>query len=83
VTPDEYLIAAWLRGAPGADTSRGFPRGFWPDVARAAVEMAIANRLDVPLSFRQTMCTRGDWPEITVKRTAVKGLDVSKLEFNL
>ena len=80
MTVEEILIAAWLRGAPGANTERGFPTGFWPDVARSAVELALAGRLDAPLSFRPTMCVNGDWPEPV---RAVKGLDVSKLEFRL
>jgi hypothetical protein len=86
VTPDDYLIAAWLIGAPGAAVERGFPRGFWPDVARTAVELALAGRLDAPLSFRPTMCVRGsDYEE---GRTAfpgrkVKGIDVGKLEFKI
>lgn len=88
MTPDDILLAAWLRGAPGADTSRGFPRGFWPDVARAAVEMALAGRLDAPLSFRQTMSGSGnDYAEgravAPARKMSVKGLDVSKLEFKL
>lgn len=82
MTADDYLIAAWMRGAPSANVSRGFPTGFWPDVARAAVEMSLAGSLTVPLSFRQTMCTRGDWPELAPK-IIIKGLDVSKLEFKL
>lgn len=74
-TADDYLLAAWRRGAPNADTSRGFPRGFWPDVARVAVEMA----LDVPISIVQTSASRGG----DEGRRLVKGLDVSKLEFKL
>jgi hypothetical protein len=81
MTPDDYLIAAWLRGAPGATVQRGFPRGFWPDVARTAVELALAGRLDAPLSFRPTMCGAGDWPDPLTKK--IKGIDVSKLEFKL
>lgn len=77
MTVDDYLLAAWLRGAPGADTSRGFPRGFWPDVARVAVEMV----LGLPLS-RQTMAYRGNH-EARPEAKLVKGLDVSKLEFKL
>lgn len=80
MTPDDYLIAAWKRGAPGADTSRGFPCGFWPDVARTAVEMALAGDTNIELSFRPTMCVRGDWPE---PKKTVKGLDISKLEIKL
>lgn len=82
MTPDDYLLAAWRRGAPNADTSRGFPTGFWPDVARAAVELALAGRLDAPLSFRPTMASRGGDEGRPEVRT-VKGLDVSKLEFKL
>lgn len=78
-TSDDYLLAAWRRGAPGADTSHGFPRGFWPDVARAAVELALAGRLDAPLSFRPTMASRGG----EEGRPTIKGLDLSKLEFKL
>lgn len=74
---EDYLIAAWRRGAPGADTSQGFPRGFWPDVARAAVEMA----LGLPLSD-QTRASRGNH-ETRTEGKVVKGLDVSKLEFKL
>lgn len=81
MTPDDYLIAAWRRCAPNALVERGFPRGFWPDVARVAVELALAGRLDAPLSFRPCMCVRGNWPE--EKRPGVKGIDVSKLEFKL
>lgn len=86
MTPNDYLLAAWLLGAPGADTSRGFPRGFWPDVARTAVELALAGRLDAPLSFRPTMATRGSLYEegrAVFHPHVVKGLDVSKLEFKL
>lgn len=79
MTPDDILIAAWLRGAPNAAIERGFPRGFWPDVARTAVELALAGSLDAPLSFRPCMCVRGGLDE---PRT-VKGIDVSKLEFKL
>lgn len=78
MTADDYLLAAWRRGAPNADTSCGFPRGFWPDVARAAVEMALGQEV----SFRQTMASRGSdegRPEVR----QVKGLDLGKLEFKL
>lgn len=51
-----YLIRAWKRCAPGCTADRdGFPRGFWPDVARVAVEMAMAEDPEVELSFRPTM----------------------------
>lgn len=86
MTPDDYLIAAWLRGAPGADISRGFPRGFWPDVARTAIELVLAGDLTAPLSFRPTRCVIGsDYEEgrAVLRPRTVKGLDVSKLEFKL
>lgn len=86
MTPEEYLTAAWLRAAPGADTSRGFPRGFWQDVARAAVEMALVGNIDAPLSFRQTLATRGNAYEegrSVFPQSKVRGLDLSKLEFRL
>lgn len=70
-----YLLAAWNRLAPGADTSRGFPRGFWPDVGRVAVEMALAQDVNVELSFRPTMCVRGSWPEPRTSRTGTKSHD--------
>lgn len=57
-----YLKAAWKRLAPAADTSR-FPRGFWPDLARVAVEMALAHSADISLNWQPPMCTRGSWPE--------------------
>jgi hypothetical protein len=79
---DDYLIAAWLRGAPDALVKNGFPRGFWPDVARTAVELALAGRLDAPLSFRPTMATRGGDEGRPEVRT-VKGVDISRLEIKL
>jgi len=77
VTVDDYLIAAWQRGAPNAAIERGFPNGFWPDVARVAVEMA----LGLPLS-RQTMASRGG-DEGRPEPRLTKGIDVSKLEIRL
>lgn len=85
MTPEDYLIAAWLRLAPNASTDAGFPHGFWPDVARVAVEMALAGDTHIALSFMPTRCERGDYEEgrsVFVPHT-VKGLDVSKLEFRL
>jgi len=83
---EDYLLAAWLRLAPGAETSRGFPRGFWPDVARAAVEMALAGDTRIPLSFVPTMSTRSsDYEEgrAVFHPRVMSGIDVSKLEFKL
>lgn len=78
MTIDDILIAAWLRGAPNALVTKGFPRGFWPDVARVAVEMALGQ----PISIRQTMASRGG-DEGRPEARVIKGLDVSKLEFKL
>lgn len=78
---EDYLLEAWRRGAPNSNRSRGFPRGFWPDVARAAVELALAHNLAAPLSFRQTACGHGDWPDPLAKK--IKGIDLGKLEINL
>lgn len=82
---EDYLVAAWLRLAPGAAIERGFPRGFWPDVARTAVEMALAHDTNVELSFIPTRCVRGGYEEGRAVFTprSVKGLDISKLEFKL
>lgn len=86
MTIDDYLLAAWRIGAPGAATERGFPRGFWPDVARTAVELALAGRLDAPLSFRPTKCERGSAYEegrAVFPPRKVSGIDISKLEIRL
>lgn len=82
MTPDDYLLAAWLRAAPNAIVGTQFPRGFWQDVARTAVEMALAGDINVELSFRPTMSTRGSHDGLPETRP-VRGLDVSKLEFKL
>lgn len=41
----------------------GFPRGFWPDVARVAVEMAKQDTLTPVLDFRPTHCSRGGFEQ--------------------
>lgn len=60
---EAYLQRAWTQLAPGRNPEVLFPQGFWPDVARVAVHLA----LDIPLDpdFRPTRCTRGNWPEPT------------------
>jgi hypothetical protein len=65
LTTEQLLLAAWKSLAPGADTSRGFPRGFWPDVARVALEMQRQQTITPTLDFQPTTCGRGDWPEET------------------
>lgn len=80
MTVDEILFEAWRRGSPNYSYPAGqFPRGFWQDVARTAVEIALAGTLDAPLSFRPTLC--GNWGMDQPR--PVKGIDVSKLEFKL
>lgn len=82
MTVDDILFEAWRRGNPTYSyPNKRFPRGFWQDVARAAVEIALAGDLSAPLSFRQTMC--GNWGMDTPRPQMVKGVDVSKLEFKL
>jgi len=77
LTAKEHLLAAWKRGAPQADTSRGWPRGFWQDVALIAVQ----NALGEEITIRQTMCVRGSSPEPKVRSKL--GVDLNKLEINL
>jgi hypothetical protein len=64
---EAYLEAAWKHCAPGAATERGFPRGFWPDVARVAVEMALQNSQEPTLDFTPTKCSRGGFERPKVK----------------
>lgn len=65
LTTDAALAAAWTLLAPGRDTSQPYPRGFWPDVARVAIEMFVQQTLQPVLSFEPTRCGRGNWPEPT------------------
>jgi len=88
-TADELLAAAWKKLAPAANTSGGFPRGFWPDVARVAIEMHLQQTLDPVLPFRPTMCSTGNWPEPRVvagdkpaKRSAAGGADKAQRAAN-
>lgn len=67
MTTEEILIAAWKRCAPSADVSKGFPRGFWPDVARVAVEMQRQGTLEPVLDFEPTPCSRGGFEAPKVK----------------
>jgi hypothetical protein len=59
LTVDEALAAAWTHCAPSRDKSIPFPRGFWPDVARVAVEMIVQDTTEPNLSFTPTKCRRG------------------------
>lgn len=59
MTTDEILSAAWSHCAPSRDKAISFPRGFWPDVARVAVEMALQQTLEPYLDFIPTKCARG------------------------
>lgn len=82
MTADDYLSAAWTHCAPNR-TPIDFPRGFWPDVARIAVEMAMQETLVPTLNFRPTMCDRGNFPEPKITSNRLKGLDLGKLEISI
>lgn len=59
-TTEEILSAAWKHCAPSSLAGTvPFPRGFWPDVARVAVEMVQQDTLEPNLDFTPTMCARG------------------------
>lgn len=80
MTIDECLSAAWTHCAPSRSQSV-FPRGFWPDVARVAMEMFAQQTTQPVLDFRPTMCGRGDAPE-PIRRTK-SGVDLSKLNISI
>ncbi len=80
MTPDECLTLAWTHCAPSRDQS-AFPRGFWPDVARVAMEMFAQQTATPELSFRPTMASRGNSPAPIVRSKT--GIDLSKMEINL
>ena len=64
MTADEALAAAWTYCAPQRRKDIAYPQGFWPDVARVAVEMALQETLHPELgTFRPTMCLVGNSPE--------------------
>jgi len=75
-TTDEILTAAWKLCAPTATVEQGFPRGFWPDVARVAVEMALQNTLEPILNFAPTKCGRGGFeaPKVKDKKKLAESL---------
>lgn len=54
LTTDEILGAAWRALAENPNMDKGFPRGFWPDLARVGVEMALQGTLEPMLDFRPT-----------------------------
>jgi hypothetical protein len=54
MTADEILEASWRSLADNPKLDNGFPRGFWPDLARVAVEMALQGTLTPELDFRPT-----------------------------
>jgi hypothetical protein len=70
---DEILLAAWKHCAPTAAVENGFPRGFWPDVARVAVEMEKQQTLEPVLDFKPTMCQRGGFERPRIKDKAKLG----------
>jgi hypothetical protein len=68
ILSEEILLAAWKHCAPAATTEGGFPRGFWPDVARVAVEIAIQGTTEPELDFRPTCCDIGKPSVVTGNR---------------
>lgn len=80
MTPSESLSLAWTHCAPNRSPDL-FPRGFWPDVARVAMEMYAQQTANPMLDFRPTKCERGSMPAAVVKSKL--GLDLGKLEINL
>ncbi len=82
MTTDEALALAWTYCAPNRSQC-DFPRGFWPDVARVALEIFEAQTNDVVLDWQPTRCERGSYPEPKATVKSFKGLDLGKLEINL
>jgi hypothetical protein len=83
MTPDEALAAAWTHCAPNR-VQELFPTGFWPDVARVAMEMFAQQTTTPKLDFRPTLCSRGDYPEPKAAPSKrLKGLDLGKMEFSI
>jgi hypothetical protein len=70
LSTEEILSAAWTHCAPSRVPDMGFPRGFWPDVARVAVEMALQQTLEPNLDFTPTTCQRGGFEKPKVKDKA-------------
>lgn len=51
INAKEAFDLAWRRLAPCAPRDLPAPTGFWPDVARVAVAIALSGDPDVPLDF--------------------------------
>lgn len=84
LSADEALALAWTYCAPHRLQSLPFPTGFWPDVARVAMEMFAQQTANPQLSFRPAKCERGNYPEVrTAPSKKLKGLDLGKLEIKL
>lgn len=67
MTTEEALSAAWTYCAPSRSKEFNFPRGFWPDVARVAVEMVVQDTFEPSLDFIPTTCSRGGFERPKVK----------------
>lgn len=83
LTPNDCLAAAWTYCAPNRLQSVQFPTGFWPDVARVAMEMFAQQTTRPTLAREPSKCVRGDWPENRVVRKNLAGIDFGKLEIKL
>lgn len=71
---DRLLAAAWTFCAPDRSQAQPFPTGFWPDVARVAIEMCLQNTLQPTLDFRPTRASRRAEPP------PKRPVDLSQLE---
>lgn len=85
ITVDEALSAAWTYCAPNRDKQYSFPTGFWPDVARVAVEMYAQQTLEPKLNFTPTKCSRGGFesPKKKDKKKIAESIlnDIQGIEF--
>jgi hypothetical protein len=81
MTTDQALALAWTHCAPSRSQEALFPRGFWPDVARVAVEIMRQGTSTPVLDFRPTKCERGNAP--APRRASKLGLDLGKLEISI
>lgn len=75
LSSEQALAAAWTMLAPGRDKEL-VPRGFWPDLARVAIEIYAQQTLEPTLNFRPTLCSSKREPPHRVKRT----VDLSQLQ---
>lgn len=67
---DDYLMSAWMQLSPAHDKRAAgvqFPRGFWPDLARLAVEQALAGLSEEQLAESEQLAAanyKADWAAV-------------------